>query len=778
MNGGVSLAVWMGGVAFELDNLRRASAPDSPESDPTSTVPEPSDQPLEPAVAEQQLAALWRRLAADRQVQVTIDVIAGTSAGGLNGVLLAYAIANGVSLAPLKQVWLEVAQLSSTQLLKPATDDRPLSVLNGDVFLDRIAAAMRTLGAEPANRPSDVALTVTATALTGSSRVAADSYGNEFDEPDHRRRYDFRRVSNAFSLAAGDLAPTTRDDFVDIESLALAARATASFPVAFAPVRETPALRARRVLPSYPTEPDRDWLADGGILDNAPFDPVLRAIAAQPVDRPWRRTLCYIVPSIDEVRVGQALAPPSDLDAPWTAVLSAAIGLPREVDLRDDVEELHDLIRDGRSSDDVARFVSLLRPTAAAELTEGIALAKAGLPLYRQSRGAAAIYDISDAIATGQASAYLQSPTHITRGTLDLGGPHGWLPTDLPTELPTGSSWTWGLSATSRLITLLTRTLGADVDLAAGPPRVDPSVLGTLSTLSAQVSALRAAFDEACRSSAAPPPETAEGIVALADEIFAQLGLVERLGRIAHNAVAAFAGASADSLAALDVLDAALCVEVVNGAGGLAADASYHPIVDFVRMGLTPPPAVLGPVPAPNPGSPPIANLLYGTRLGHFGAFGLEEWRAWDWMWGRIHAAVHLARLFDLTPAELEQVIGLIVAAEGKTVAGLAAEIPVVMATAPGSLVERMESDGVDRPLTEVISALLTNPAPTDPPPPELLRTVAELLVPRTPEHLSTTHLLERLAATPGRWWAGRQVRKRVRKFEQEAPPGQPDPPK
>ena len=35
---------------------------------------------------------------------------------------------------------------------------------------------------------------------------------------------------------------------------------------------------------------------------------------------------------------------------------------------------------------------------------------------------------------------------------------------------------------------------------------------------------------------------------------------------------------------------------------------------------------------------------LYGTRLGHFAAFGLEEWRTWDWTCGRLDAQVHLAR--------------------------------------------------------------------------------------------------------------------------------------
>jgi hypothetical protein len=35
---------------------------------------------------------------------------------------------------------------------------------------------------------------------------------------------------------------------------------------------------------------------------------------------------------------------------------------------------------------------------------------------------------------------------------------------------------------------------------------------------------------------------------------------------------------------------------------------------------------------------------LYGLRMHHFAAFGLDEWRAWDWLCGRLDAQVHLAR--------------------------------------------------------------------------------------------------------------------------------------
>ena len=68
-NGGVSLAVWMGGVAVELDEARRAV--------PRSDGPARTTAELYAAVC----AAFDRRL--------VIDILAGASAGGLNGAFLA-----------------------------------------------------------------------------------------------------------------------------------------------------------------------------------------------------------------------------------------------------------------------------------------------------------------------------------------------------------------------------------------------------------------------------------------------------------------------------------------------------------------------------------------------------------------------------------------------------------------------------------------------------------------------------------------------------------------
>ena len=52
-------------------------------------------------------------------LRVVVDVIAGTSAGGINGIVLAKALARGVQQDPLREVWFEKASL--LKLVLPET---------------------------------------------------------------------------------------------------------------------------------------------------------------------------------------------------------------------------------------------------------------------------------------------------------------------------------------------------------------------------------------------------------------------------------------------------------------------------------------------------------------------------------------------------------------------------------------------------------------------------------------------------------------------------------
>src|SRR5215218_2576817 len=112
--GGVSLAIYMHGVTRELHRLVTAS----------SRFDE-AHNPFDPSWSEHVYWELLHELAAKDgiQLRVVVDVISGTSAGGINGVFLAKAIAHNLSQQSLRDLWFDEADigklLRGPSLLKP-----------------------------------------------------------------------------------------------------------------------------------------------------------------------------------------------------------------------------------------------------------------------------------------------------------------------------------------------------------------------------------------------------------------------------------------------------------------------------------------------------------------------------------------------------------------------------------------------------------------------------------------------------------------------------------
>src|SRR3954452_24754065 len=107
LNGGVSLAVWMGGCAAELDCARRAHL-----------APEPGR-----GVYDALCRAFGRIL--------VIDLMSGSSAGGINGALLGTAIRHKRRLSPdfLRDSWLDLGDLG--KLLYPTSEGAPGALMQG-----------------------------------------------------------------------------------------------------------------------------------------------------------------------------------------------------------------------------------------------------------------------------------------------------------------------------------------------------------------------------------------------------------------------------------------------------------------------------------------------------------------------------------------------------------------------------------------------------------------------------------------------------------------------
>lgn len=667
MNGGVSLAVWMGGVACEIDNVRRAS----------NGIPLPDGATDE----DKAVHALWVKATHDAGVRVTVDVIAGTSAGGLNGVLLAAAIARGASLAGLKKLWHDSGQMSAEALFRPQ-ENGAQSLMNGDFFREQIIGKLKRMTTR-ATDGRDISLIVTSTALGPSNREVQDSAEIAFSEADHRRRFRFSRHSGRPCYCPGDGGYQLRDgqpvnELTDDETLAWAGRASASYPVAFAPVEETPILRERRVWPDWKTDGKLDWLADGGILDNSPFDPVLESIQRKTVDGPWKRTLCFIVPSGEEAALGGDIKSPENGAAggqpaeppPWTSVAAAAFSFPREANFRDDIDHLHETIRRGRSSFDVSRFQLLTGtgtstgtvPGSQKLLAEARAICTQALPLYRQSCRAAAIYQVWDTIVRSRVNGYIDPVSEITDPGFHPGA-HPWLPDIFPAaggSLPT--SWNWGADAADRVVRTMLRATSSEDGLV--------DLRKDLSKRLHEIAAISQAIDEYVVLSGKDLASLHDPMLTeVLDEAYRKLGAEAALASIVAGAAAAYADGRLDTGdRAPDVLCAALAVEVSNGAGSLPDDRP-RPIFDFARFGLDKPPGLLQDAyerALPSHSVTPIdpSKILYGTRLNHFAAFADPDWRDWDWMWGRMNALERMAQLLNLDDADVDKLTTAILAAE------------------------------------------------------------------------------------------------------------------
>jgi patatin-related protein len=283
MSGGVSLAVWMGGVARELNLLTEAS-------DRSPAVP--GEQPGDTAVR-----GLYRKLLDLMQVTVSIDVLAGTSAGGINAALLGLAAVGRCDLAGLRRFWIDCGSLTSL-LRDPRVADPP-SLLQGD---GRLLADLRTgIGAilrpPPDNpRPLPTDVFVTTTLLSAEATCFTDDYGTVINAADHHGLFHFTQDD----LRGDILGP-----------LSLAGRSSASFPGAFE------ASFVPRGAKADATHPDMaafsnltipHWAADGGLMDNNPIGPLLQTVFERTAGHQVRRALLYVTPTS-----GPPAVPPPEL---------------------------------------------------------------------------------------------------------------------------------------------------------------------------------------------------------------------------------------------------------------------------------------------------------------------------------------------------------------------------------------------------------------------------------------------------------------------------------
>ncbi len=401
--GGVSLAVYMHGVTRELWQLARASRDFLCHGPERGGVHQVYRELLEHIEEEH-----------DLRLRVLPDIMSGASAGGINAVFLAQAIFSGQSLEPLTDLWLEVADvdeltdpdaklrwsggkfwaqpLANWLLSRPGNEissevapetrdevrrkvshlirgrwfEPPFSGLGFSKLLERAFTAMADTEAEapllPPGHPLD--LFVTTTDFHGYLELLHLNSPPVVEDSEHRLPITMRRKT---PRSGGE-------DLANPLELVFAARATASFPGAFPPLKigEIEQLSA---------DTDREWrsrdefldrimpvhvmrdgvedvsLIDGSVLVNKPFGGAMAALRGRPAQREVDRRFVYVDPKPD--RFSERHARGKEDVGFFTAIFGSLSTIPREQPIRDNLEQLEE---QSREAERLGRIVMALRP--------------------------------------------------------------------------------------------------------------------------------------------------------------------------------------------------------------------------------------------------------------------------------------------------------------------------------------------------------------------------------------------------------------------------------
>src|SRR5579863_9355869 len=288
--GGISLAVYIHGVSKEILKLVRASSALHDIRDRTArshaTFAERPEARRGAYDTESIYFELLREIGRKVDLRVIVDIIAGASAGGINGTMLARALAHDLPIDRLRDLWLEEADVTGllapearagkwsklfmrpfvwgiaaarwledvrdpevqrklslfvrSRWFKPPFDGARMSQLMYDATVALGEPASPTSSLLPAGQRLD--LFVTLTDHFGYRQLLETHDPPVIEEREHRHilHFGYRRWPN------GEIE--TDFDLANAPALAFAARATSSFPGAFPPTQivEIEQLLARR----------------------------------------------------------------------------------------------------------------------------------------------------------------------------------------------------------------------------------------------------------------------------------------------------------------------------------------------------------------------------------------------------------------------------------------------------------------------------------------------------------------------------------------------------
>lgn len=328
MYGGVSLAVYINGVAREFFDAVRGRG-------------------------------VYRLLKALTDSDIVVDIVSGTSAGGINGILLGYALCNEREFSACADLWRRHGDIARLLRNPREAREKTLSLLDSeDYYQPRLAAAFAGMAPCDARRREDTSPTrefdlfVTGTEIEGRRYTVLDDAGHAVDVKDHRTVFLLKHRAgwrHPFSPAFNHPDGTPdRQAAVTHGALAKLGRITSCFPVAFAPVPVTRVMKASLTAASG-TDARIDallteWGAlkrdscflDGGILDNKPFTYTVREIFRRTAERDVERRLFYVEPDPERFEDVESVTQPDVLRAARLAL----VGIPAYESIADDLKLL------------------------------------------------------------------------------------------------------------------------------------------------------------------------------------------------------------------------------------------------------------------------------------------------------------------------------------------------------------------------------------------------------------------------------------------------------
>jgi patatin-related protein len=421
--GGVSLAVYMHGVTKEILKLVRASrvyhGEDNHSRRQTSTYSDLDKSQGRERDTEEVYYELLRAIGATFDLRVFVDTIAGASAGGINGVLLARALAHDLSLDEHRKMWLEEADILalmdeehiagkwSKLFMKPvfwAINNRWLSQFAPDAEMrQKLLLFTRSRWFKPpfsgkimSTMLLDACLAMEKDAQPGASLLPAghklqlivsvtDFYGYTQDIPLHDppsiREREHRHVLKFDYIQHPGGRTYTDFDKAHVPGLVFAARATSSFPGAFPPAQigeidrvlvgrhESWPTRAEFLAANFKplvaagADPVRTSFIDGSVLNNKPFGEAIASLRGRPAYREVDRRIVYIDPDPEGGHLEAGGAAPGFLHT----IRGALSDIPRNQPVRDELESVHEFSERVRQ---YRQIVGATRPHVAQRVRE------------------------------------------------------------------------------------------------------------------------------------------------------------------------------------------------------------------------------------------------------------------------------------------------------------------------------------------------------------------------------------------------------------------------